>query len=685
MVGKKGRRITVGLLVISIFVAVTGFAVVRRYAQQRKQSVDFRVFTWIATWDMIRTQPLWGTGIGSFKWAYPAFRRPEIILLEGRSNTETDHAENEYLEVMYDEGMIGFGIFLWLIVSVSVMGLRLLNRLTQEGPRPPPQIAFEDKVYKVLAYLGAWWAALIHWFMDVSVRFVSSGIFSFFLPALVTSFVRHHPMPEQQDRSSRADLGARVATVVLWMGFFLFPDEHLRPLMGPSGVLFVGACLLVLGELLERRLSADSPGISSMAFLFAAALCALGELFELKSLFLYGLNAGHVIRVFSALIFFFVWTLLRRIEPKNIRSPLEFLPGPGPSFIQISLAVVALSMWGVGASVWRGYFLGDVSHNVAIFFSKQMIWNRSPESDQKINAAGFPDDMKQEYDRVGGALEHYEKTFRLNPGFPMSGYFIGNVHNDWGSSVYEASRQTRQRGAVNEAETLRLQAVQLWEKALNAYGRVKTFAPNYVQTHHQVGLVHLKRGEMHTSLGEKDKADEQWNLALKNFDLYHSLDPVFPPNYYRQSYVHFNRGDMDKAEEAYLGALVFNSSNVVNRIYYDRNIETYSNLGRLFYVQLVNKYPDPAKLPKESPLYAKAEEYYLKALTLAKESKLEETVGVDPAKSLAVLYSRVGEFDKAKELWLKLRGWAPEDADVKRVFTPPPDANTTPGSRLSPG
>jgi hypothetical protein len=62
---------------------------------------------------------------------------------------------------------------------------------------------------------------------------------------------------------------------------------------------------------------------------------------------------------------------------------------------------------------------------------------------------------------------------------------------------------------------------------------------------------------------------------------------------------------MDKAEEAYLGALVYNSSNVVNRIYFDRNVETYSNLARLFYVQLVNKYPDPTKLPKDSPLFEK--------------------------------------------------------------------------------
>jgi hypothetical protein len=367
LVGKKARRLTAGLMLVSFVVAVAGLAVVRHYANQRKQSVDFRVFTWIATWDMIRTQPWLGTGIGSFKWAYPAFRRPEIILLEGRSNTETDHAEDEYLEVMYDEGMIGFGIFLWLILSVSVMGIRMLNRLTMEGPRPPPVPlsvedtrhsmgttvlpvgpAFDDRVYQILAYLGAWWAALIHWFMDVSVRFVSSGIFSFFLPALVTSFVRNAPMPDQQDRPLRMDRWIRIGAVGLFMGFFLFPDDHFRPLIGVSGVLFVGACLIVLGELLERHLTPGG-GISRVAIFWAALLCVGAELFEVSDLPTEGFNGGHFIRLLSGAILFFAWGMMRHVkeESKNLN---ELPGGARPTLVQGLLAVAAVSFFLMGAS-----------------------------------------------------------------------------------------------------------------------------------------------------------------------------------------------------------------------------------------------------------------------------------------------------------------------------------------------
>ncbi|UPT74099.1 MAG: O-antigen ligase family protein [Elusimicrobiota bacterium] len=42
----------------------------------RVVSINFRLFTWEATWEMIRTNPFTGTGVGSFPPIYPAFRRP---------------------------------------------------------------------------------------------------------------------------------------------------------------------------------------------------------------------------------------------------------------------------------------------------------------------------------------------------------------------------------------------------------------------------------------------------------------------------------------------------------------------------------------------------------------------------------------------------------------------------------
>jgi O-antigen ligase len=55
---------------------------------ERTDSVSFRIFTWLSAWEMINTNPILGTGVGTFYVAYPAWRRPQIFFIEGKHNTE---------------------------------------------------------------------------------------------------------------------------------------------------------------------------------------------------------------------------------------------------------------------------------------------------------------------------------------------------------------------------------------------------------------------------------------------------------------------------------------------------------------------------------------------------------------------------------------------------------------------
>jgi tetratricopeptide (TPR) repeat protein len=570
------------------------------------------VFTWIATWDMIRPSRWLGTGIGSFKWAYPAYRRPEIILLEGRSNTETDHAEDEYLEIWHDEGLVGLGIFLWMVLTVSALGLTSLRRLTLNGPSAtsPP---YDERVYLLLGYLGAWWGALMHWFMDVSVRFVSSGIYSFLLPALVVSLVRTNPLPETQEEPTPLDPRLRLGIGVFWT--IIFITIGLRPWTA----LLLGGLLIVLGELLESA------------------------------------------------------------HPHPLRTAFSraTVPAPLPVGTRISPLQWGALVLGGAVLVLFGreavhLFRADVFHNRAIFFSRQNIWKKSPEFDARVQSAGFPTDMRESYERIGGALEHYERVVALNPNFPMARYFIGNVHNDWGSLLWEQSKSARARGDLPTAEALHREAEEKWNRALSTYEDVKKFAPNYVQTHHQVGLAYLKLGDMALAFGEAEKSRAAWDQALTNFELYRRLDPVFPANYYRVAYIHFMRGDLHRAEKTYLDALVYNSTNVVGRVYGDRNSETYNNLGRMFYAALTNRRPSGV-LPSGDADFRKAETYFKEALREAARMGVEQEarLGFEPMKNLAILYSRAGMNDQAGALWYRLRSINPEDPDVKRVFTAP--------------
>ena len=195
---KMRRALRTGAIVALAF-GVLGVGVV---SFQRVDSLRFRVCTWISTFEMGNTHPLFGNGIGSFRVLYPAYRRPQIFHIEGKHNTETDHAEDEYWEVFQDEGIVGFGIFIWVIVAFSVMGIRSLQRFTEglsikdlaSGKR---KVSDDPRAYYMLGILAAFWGMLIHNAMDVSLRFVSSGIFIWLLAGLIGAMTIHDPMREK--------------------------------------------------------------------------------------------------------------------------------------------------------------------------------------------------------------------------------------------------------------------------------------------------------------------------------------------------------------------------------------------------------------------------------------------------------------------------------------------------------
>lgn len=219
--------------VLALFLCAWGVILL---LQARVDSVRFRVFTWLSTWEMLARSPepgsylydrsplKWkspvrralhpfiGSGVGSFKAVYPAYRRPQIFHIEKRHNTETDHAENEFIEVWYDEGGIGFGFFLLLLFSLGYSGIQTLRRLASEDPaRAPPQNRY--RLFMLVGLLAALVAMMVDESMDVALRFVSSGAVEWFLFAMIVLQVTAQPIsaaaPKRMKEAEQAPAGWR--------------------------------------------------------------------------------------------------------------------------------------------------------------------------------------------------------------------------------------------------------------------------------------------------------------------------------------------------------------------------------------------------------------------------------------------------------------------------------------------
>lgn len=320
-----------------------------------------------------------------------------------------------------------------------------------------------------------------------------------------------------------------------------------------------------------------------------------------------------------------LWMLIGLIGALNVNDPLpakaetEEKPSPFPKplrrTVQIAVAAVALYfVW-----IFYGYFDADINHNMAIFYSKQAQWPQ--------------------------ALEHYNKIMKENPSFIMAHYFMGNVYND--------------RWAPGDPD-----------RSINKYKDVWRLAPNYVQSHHQAGLIYLKWGEDEKRMADEArgrgdaksvaahdaKMKELWNKALEQFELYRRIDPIFPLNYYRMAWIYMQLGQPDKAEEMYRAHLEFPEK--LKRPPYNAWVEDWSQRRKSEYAETCVNIGNIHFMRGDLP---GAEKYYLQAIE-------RDPNTVNGMKNLAILYGRQGKQEPAIQLWQKLRVVAPQDPDVQNVF-----------------
>jgi len=440
----------------------------------RIASVSFRLFTWEATWEMIMTQPIIGTGIGSFPPIYPAFRRPPIFHIEGKHNTETDHSEDEYLEELFDNGMLGFGVFLWLIASTLVVGFRSLHQLTtvlaQKDGRPHP------RAYDLIGYLVAFMGMLGHNFFDVSMRFVSSGVYLGLLSGMVVNLSRGKGLFELHSlRESLPQSGTDAAPV---------EPSGLKTifnfLIWPARVLAWGALIYMSFQLCKEFVDIQGP---------------LGRLQMGGEVLQWWIAWG----VFGSCVIAMTWIFTKLVYLSE--NPV------------VALLVAGLMF---PLNLFWGYFQADVHHNIAIFFSKERNWDQ--------------------------ALAQYQLVTKLNPNFVMSRYFMGNVFND----RFDMTKKYRPDwGDTNNI------ARDDYERALDAYDGVRRLSPNYVQMHHQVGNLHMKRAEWAAQNGRAQEVDLYLHRALTRFKLYETIDPVYGPNFLRMGQVYMTQKNYTAAAEAY--------------------------------------------------------------------------------------------------------------------------------------
>lgn len=608
------------------------------FSHERIDSLRFRVCTWVSTWEMALMHPIWGNGIGSFRIIYPAFRRPQIFHIEAKHNTETDHAEDEYWEVLQDEGIIGFGIFLWVITTFSVLGVRALSRFTEglsiRDPSSGKRRQMNDpRAFYMLAFLAAFWGMLMHNFMDVSLRFVSSGIFLWLLAGLIGAMVVHDPMAETD-----AQLEAREKEPDA-------PEESHAP-----GLQFMalGITIVLFGFLSWRILTQFNDTQGPMPD-------ATGELL------LWVIAWAALLGTMGAVL----WALYR------VCSSMKKVYG----FVVLWAMVYPLT-------VFWGYFMADVYHNRGIFYSKQQNWEAAIGSYQKvvdlnpnyIMAYYFMGNVytdRWQKDDVDMAMKQYEKVWAIAPNYVQSHHQAGLVYLKKGQDDRKLFDDYRSKGQNAEAAQALLQTRADWEKALYYFHKYHGIDPVFEPNYSRMGWVHMQLAELDMLQGNAAGAQSHYDQAeaayQESLGAWVCCDP-----HNDVIHEHWGQPPMLALKHPWIASLL--------KIHWPKSID---NIFEFYGVALANDWQNRQHVHYSAEMFENlgntrfVRGHLPEAVKAYRMSLWVDKTNARVMKNLASVYGRLGRQQDALQMWLRIRALNPQDPDLQRVFHAQPVSTHT--------
>lgn len=92
-----------------------------------------RRLIWSCAWHMAKENPLLGKGWGCFELFYPFYQGRHLFLpVYNGFRTHANNCHNEVLEIWSQTGLIGMGMYLWILASIAAFFFFQVRRLTGE-------------------------------------------------------------------------------------------------------------------------------------------------------------------------------------------------------------------------------------------------------------------------------------------------------------------------------------------------------------------------------------------------------------------------------------------------------------------------------------------------------------------------------------------------------------------------
>jgi O-antigen ligase len=256
----RGRRLRLlsGLAAVAVLLALFLFALgdFSPYLQRLNtilnpdRSLYGRGEIW---WAALRTwwsAPIWGTGLGSFAEATAPYFRHEWGAFAAR-------AENEYLDLLVEGGVVGIGLALTALVSIARSGWRALIA----APSPCQRALVRGALFSLVT-LG------VHSLGDFALHIPGVAITAVILSAhlcrlgLQDHDERHRVRPTFLRRSGSGLVGLAMAVLSLVLVVHRSTSAHVEAVLGAAGLPFPGTTMPTEGHKLPRDVDLEQQRIA---------------------------------------------------------------------------------------------------------------------------------------------------------------------------------------------------------------------------------------------------------------------------------------------------------------------------------------------------------------------------------------------------------------------------------------
>ncbi len=196
----KSKKLKVTFLVTSLFVCAV-FVVITWSVWLRHQA---HPLIWRDTLKMWLSSPVFGTGPGTFHINFPKFASEELLKIWPQKQQIINDAHNEYIQILSELGIVGFGIFIWLLVSFFVFCFNLFKKFS-----------VKKEIFILTGLFCSVLGILIQNIFSVDMRFIISAFYMFLVIGLVYSF-------EDKEILLRLNLSKPVKVLLIFLVLFLF-------------------------------------------------------------------------------------------------------------------------------------------------------------------------------------------------------------------------------------------------------------------------------------------------------------------------------------------------------------------------------------------------------------------------------------------------------------------------------